>query len=101
MSAITKKFIGDGRGQHNKTLMMNIKKELCQNNKMRLISIDDCNFNNQPLMGDYIEAQAFGFLAVRHFYGLPLTCPKQQASPNPSQVASLFIQNSKAHLKRS
>ena len=40
--------------------------------------------------GDALEAQAFAFLAIRSFYGLPLSFPKTTKVPRPMPGGTLF-----------
>ncbi len=35
--------------------------------------------------GDYIESQAFAFIAIRSFLGLPITFPKTTGCKTPSK----------------
>ena len=53
-----------GGGQHNKTLIENIKKSL----KLKIYLSDEIG-----LLGDFIEAELIGFLTARKFYNLPST----------------------------
>ena len=52
----------------NQVLIDCIKFYLSEENNIRLEIIDDFN-----LKGDYIESQAFGYLAVRSFLKLPIS----------------------------
>ena len=45
-----------------------IKNYLTKKNKINLEIIDNYNLN-----GDYVESQAFGFLAIRSFLNLPIS----------------------------
>ena len=58
-----KKIILSGGGRKNKTLMNYLED--------RAIDIDDLNFE-----GDFIESQAFAYLAVRSLNKLPITFPE-------------------------
>jgi anhydro-N-acetylmuramic acid kinase len=62
-----------GGGRHNPTLMHEIKKRL-----FNVVPIEDAGLN-----GDALEAQAFGFLAVRSLYGYPLSLPTTTGVPEP------------------
>ena len=55
-----------GGGRKNKFLIDSLKKKINNN----IFSIDDLNID-----GDYIESQAFAFLAIRSYYGLPISFP--------------------------
>ena len=57
-----------GGGRKNKILIENIKTNLDKNIKVK--NIDDYGIN-----GDFIESQAFAFLAVRSTLGLPISFP--------------------------
>ena len=57
-----------GGGRKNKILIKKIEKNLSSNLKLRLI--DDFNIN-----GDFVESQAFAFLAIRSIKGLPISFP--------------------------
>ena len=57
-----------GGGRKNKVLIKKIKENLPSN--IRLKFIDDFNID-----GDFVESQAFGFLAIRRILNLPITFP--------------------------
>jgi anhydro-N-acetylmuramic acid kinase len=57
-----------GGGRKNKLLIKKIKKNLSSNINFKLI--DDFKIN-----GDFVESQAFAFLAVRSFLQLPISFP--------------------------
>lgn len=57
-----------GGGRKNKLLIKRIKKNLSSNINFKLI--DDFKIN-----GDFVESQAFAFLAVRSFLQLPISFP--------------------------
>lgn len=65
------KWIISGGGRHN-SYLMNI---LANDYNLSVQNIDELMFKNQKLNGDLIEAQAFGFLAARSYFHLPLTLP--------------------------
>jgi anhydro-N-acetylmuramic acid kinase len=52
-----------------------------------LSSIDDYNLN-----GDYIESQAFGYLAIRSFLNLPISYPKTTGCEVPT-VGGKLVEN--------
>ena len=58
-----------GGGRKNKTLIKFIKEYLFEK-KLILRNIDDYGFE-----GDFIESQAFAYLAIRSFLGLPISYP--------------------------
>ena len=65
------KFLICGGGRKNNFFIQNIKNYLLNKKNISLNLIDDYNFN-----GDYIESQAFGYLAIRSFMNLPISYPK-------------------------
>ncbi len=73
-----------GGGRKNKYLINSLKKKI--NNKLHLI--DDLNID-----GDYIESQAFAFLAIRSYLGLPNSFPSTTNCKEPT-VGGKIIKNS-------
>ena len=65
------KFLVCGGGRKNDYLINSIKNYLSHKQNISLNSIDDYSFD-----GDYIESQAFGYLAIRSFLNLPISYPK-------------------------
>ena len=71
-SEILSKKIGNsdifvcGGGRKNKSLMNQLKNKI----KNKLLLIDDLNID-----GDFVESQAFAFLAIRSYLGLPISFP--------------------------
>jgi len=63
----TNKFLLCGGGRKNNFLIKSIKKNL----KYEKINLD--KIDNYGLNGDYIESQAFGYLAIRTFLNLPIS----------------------------
>ncbi len=61
-------FFVCGGGRKNSNLIKFIKNYLSSANKINLENIDNYN-----LKGDYIESQAFAFLAIRSFLNLPIS----------------------------
>ena len=61
-------FLICGGGRKNSNLINHIKNYTSNENYINLESIDNYNLN-----GDYIESQAFGFLAIRSFLNLPIS----------------------------
>ena len=57
-----------GGGRKNEVLLKKIKKNISPNLNLKLI--DDYKIN-----GDFIESQAFAFLATRSYQGLPISFP--------------------------
>ena len=66
----TKYFICGG-GRKNSFLIKSIKKNLLLYSNIDLELIDDYDID-----GDYIESQAFGYLAIRSFLKLPISFPQ-------------------------
>ena len=70
-----------GGGRKNKTLMKTIDKGFT--GKINLLidmfkSIDIFNID-----GDFVESQAFGYLAIRSFLGLPISFPETTGCKKP------------------
>ena len=61
-------FLVCGGGRKNNNLINSIKNNLTNRKKIILETIDNYNLN-----GDYIESQAFAFLAIRSFLSLPIS----------------------------
>ena len=72
-----------GGGRKNKFLIKKIKENISP--KLNLINIDDYNMN-----GDFIESQAFAFLAIRHMEKLPSTFPNTTGCKKPSISGDLL-----------
>jgi len=71
-----------GGGARNPTLLKAIAKET----RGKVVTADSLGWN-----GDALEAQAFGFLAVRSLRGLPLTFPGTTGAPRPLTGGRLHI----------
>ena len=67
---ISKKFLICGGGRKNTYLIETLNKYL---NDFKNISLDPIDLFNQD--GDFIESQAFGYLAIRSYLKLPITFP--------------------------
>ena len=65
--------------------MDNINKNLPKKNQLKLI--DDYGIN-----GDFVEAQAFAFLAIRTYKNLPISFPTTTNCKIPS-VGGVVIEN--------
>ena len=74
-----------GGGRKNKTLLKKIKENLSLNFNLKLI--DDYKIN-----GDFVESQAFAYLAIRSFNGLPISYPKTTGCKKPC-VGGELIKN--------
>ena len=72
-----------GGGRKNKFLINSLKSKT--NNK--IFSIDELNID-----GDFIESQAFGFLAIRSLLGLPISFPSTTNCKEPS-IGGIIVKN--------
>ena len=63
-----------GGGRKNKFLIKSIKKKI----KKKIKLIDEIGID-----GDFVESQAFGFLAIRSYLGLPISFPGTTGCKNP------------------
>ena len=63
-----------GGGRHNPVLMAQLRARL----KQKVISAEDAGWR-----GDFLEAEAFAYLAVRTLKGLPLSLPSTTGVPYP------------------
>jgi len=81
------KYLICGGGRKNNFLIQSIKDYLFQKKNISLNSIDDYNLN-----GDYIESQAFGYLAIRSFLNLPISYPKTTGCELPT-VGGKLVKN--------
>ena len=67
-----------GGGRKNKTLIKKIN-EYMNNKKIMIRNIDELKFH-----GDFIESQAFAYLAVKRFLSLPISFPNMTRCIKPS-----------------
>ena len=81
------KYLTCGGGRKNDFLIQSIKDYLLQKKNISLNFIDDYNLN-----GDYIESQAFGYLAIRSFLNLPISYPKTTGCELPT-VGGKLVKN--------
>ena len=72
-----------GGGRKNKVLLKKIKENLHNNINLKLI--DDYKVN-----GDFVESQAFAYLAIRSIMSLPISFPNTTGCKTPS-VGGKFI----------
>ena len=72
-----------GGGRKNKFLINSLKSKV----KNKIFSIDDLNIN-----GDYIESQAFAFIAIRSLFRLPISFPSTTNCKEPS-LGGTIIKN--------
>jgi len=76
-----KTIIISGGGRKNKFIINNIEKIL----KKKIYLIDDFNFN-----GDFIESQAFAYLAIRSYFNKFITLPTTTGVKNPCVGGTIF-----------
>ncbi|WP_023648196.1 anhydro-N-acetylmuramic acid kinase [Candidatus Pelagibacter ubique] len=81
------KFLVCGGGRKNNILIQSIKDYLLHQKNISFNSIDDYDLD-----GDYIESQAFGYLAIRSFLKLPISYPRSTGCVVPT-VGGKLIQN--------
>jgi anhydro-N-acetylmuramic acid kinase len=72
-----------GGGRKNKYLINSLKNKI----KNKVISIDDLNID-----GDFVESQAFAFIAIRSYLGLPISFPSTTNCKTPT-VGGTIIKN--------
>ena len=88
LSYISKKnniiFLVCGGGRKNNFLIQSINNYLSNKNKIIIDMID-----NYELNGDYIESQAFGYLAIRSFLNLPISFKNTTGCDLPSSGGKL------------
>jgi anhydro-N-acetylmuramic acid kinase len=70
-----------GGGRHNPILMRDLRAALPNTN---VITAEDAGWR-----GDFIEAEAFAYLAVRSLNGLPISFPKTTGAPRPMTGGTL------------
>ena len=73
------KYLLCGGGRKNSFLIESIKNYLSNKSNISLDLIDKYNFN-----GDFIESQAFGYLAIRSYLNLPISFPKTTGCMSPT-----------------
>ncbi len=72
-----------GGGRKNKTLIKKIKENLSPNINIKLI-------DKLKIDGDFVESQAFGFLAARTFLNLPISFPNTTGCKSPCTGGQLI-----------
>ena len=73
----TFKVLVSGGGRKNKSLIQNINSKISKN--LVIKTIDDFGVD-----GDYVESQAFAFLAIRSFLKLPISFPGTTGCKSPT-----------------
>ena len=76
-----------GGGRKNIALLDYIKDNLDNKNSYVFDNIDKYGFN-----GDFIESQAFGYLAIRSFLNLPISFPATTGCKEPT-VGGKLVEN--------
>ncbi|MDC1064128.1 anhydro-N-acetylmuramic acid kinase [Candidatus Pelagibacter sp.] len=78
------KYLVCGGGRKNNFLIQSVKDYLKNKQNIILNSIEEYNLN-----GDYIESQAFGYLAIRSYLNLPISYPKTTGCQTPTVGGNL------------
>ena len=81
------KYLLCGGGRKNNFLIKCIKDYLSNQTNISLDIIDNYEYD-----GDYIESQAFGYLAIRSFLNLPISFPKTTGCDKPI-VGGKIVEN--------
>ena len=81
LPAAPKSWFVCGGGRHNDYIMESLLSRL----GVPVRSVDELNWD-----GDAVEAECFGFLAVRHLYELPLSFPGTTGVPSPCCGGKLY-----------
>ena len=81
------KYLICGGGRKNKFLIQSIKNYLVNKTNISLDVIDEYSFD-----GDYIESQAFGYLAIRSCLNLPISFPETTGCDMPT-VGGKLVKN--------
>ena len=79
------KYLICGGGRKNNFLIETINNYLNKYENLTLENIDNFNHN-----GDFIESQAFGYLAIRSYLKLPITFPETTRCSKPLTGGSLI-----------
>ena len=81
------KYLICGGGRKNNFLIKCIKDYSSNQTNISLDIIDNYEYD-----GDYIESQAFGYLAIRSFLNLPISFPKTTGCDKPT-VGGKIVEN--------
>ena len=81
------KFLICGGGRKNNFLIRSVKNYLLNKTNISLDVIEKYGLN-----GDYVESQAFGYLAIRSFLNLPISYPKTTGCIKPT-VGGRLVKN--------
>ena len=79
--ALPIRWLVAGGGRHNRCMMAELRKRL----RSEVAPVETAGWQ-----GDAVEAQAFGFLAVRSLYGMSLTVPATTGCDRPISGGVLF-----------
>jgi len=85
LSDKSRKVLVCGGGRKNLTLMETIKKKLEKKHTIE-------NIDSYGIDGDFIESQAFAYLAIRSFLKLPISFPKTTGCKEPS-TGGILVEN--------
>ena len=85
LSDKSRKILVCGGGRKNLTLMKTIKKKLEKKHTIE-------NIDSYGIDGDFIESQAFAYLAIRSFLKLPISFPKTTGCKEPS-TGGVLVEN--------
>jgi len=80
-----RKILVCGGGRKNLTLMESIKKKLAEKHKIE-------NIDDHGIDGDFVESQAFAYLAIRSYLKLPISFPKTTGCKEPS-IGGILVEN--------
>ena len=83
---LTKNFVVCGGGRKNKTLIKNIN-QFMSRDEIILDDIDQYKIN-----GDFVESQAFAYLAIRSLLNLPISFPNTTRCKKPS-MGGVIVKN--------
>ena len=85
LSDKSRKVLVCGGGRKNSTLMETIKKKLAKKHTIE-------NIDSYGIDGDFIESQAFAYLAIRSFLKLPISFPKTTGCKEPT-TGGILVEN--------
>lgn len=88
LPALPRRWLVCGGGRHNPTLMRLIEEAVAA----PVAAVEGVGWR-----GDYLEAEAFAFLAVRSLRGLPLSLPTTTGVPQPQSGGRLFRPHGAIH----
>ena len=77
-----------GGGRKNNFLVSRIKKKIVNSKTNRLAKLIDC----LSIDGDFVESQAFSYLAIRSYLGLPISFPNTTGCKKPT-IGGVLVKN--------